>query len=183
MKILRALSFTLAVLALNSCSGDDSSPVDNPDNDTQYAMTAKINGTLTNLASPFGGNEASSGGFTQFPDEEYLHLQGWPVGEGIGAREITMYISRANLTPGTYQVNTPSNEEAVNYIDLIDNTNGDEFEDTVEGSITITEVNTTAKTVKGTFTFKTSDDAWETNPVINFNITEGTFNYKYDVED
>jgi hypothetical protein len=180
MKIAKFLTLTLLALTLNSCSGDDSSPVDNPQ-ESQYAMTAKINGTLHNMKAPFGGNEATMGGFTQYSDEEYLHLQGWPIDLPFAAMEVTMYINRGNLEPGTYPI-SHGDVEADNHIYFIDNTD-DEFADMVDGSITITEVNTTAKTIKGTFWFKTSNEGWVENPIINNNVTDGTFNYKYDVED
>lgn len=144
MKILKFTCLSLFVFALNSCSDDDSSSTSNNNNTPQYAMTAKINGTLYNMNAPFGGNNATQGGFSAYPDSTHLHLKGWPINMGLGAMQVSIYIDRNNLTPGTYPVNSEINPEATNDIDFIDNTN-DEFEDTVSGTITITEVDTNAK--------------------------------------
>ncbi len=183
MKLLKLTCLSLLAVALNSCSDDDSSSTggDNT-NDPQYAMTVTINGTPYNMTAPLGGNNASQGGFSDYPDETHIHLQGWPINLGIGAMEISLYIDRNNLQPGTYPVESESNPDATFDADLIDNTN-DEYESTVSGTITITEVDTNAKKIKGTFQFKTSDDPWVASPVINYTLTEGTFNYDYDQED
>lgn len=182
MKFLKLTCLSLLACALNSCSDDDSSSTDNNNNDPQYAMTVKINGTHYNMTAPLGGNDASQGGFAAYPDETHIHLEGWPINMGIGSMEISLYIDRNNLQPGTYPVESPENPDATFDADLIDNTN-DEYEGTVSGTITITEVDTNAKKIKGTFAFKTSDDQWAASPVINYHLTEGTFNYDYDQEE
>ncbi|MGQ2982448.1 DUF6252 family protein [Flavobacterium sp.] len=181
MKLLKLAGLSLLACALHSCSDDDSSSTGGTNNEPQYAMTVKINGTLYNMTAPLGGNNASQGGFSEYPDETHIHLQGWPVNLGIGAMEISLYLDRNNLIPGTYPIETDSSPDATFDADLIDNTN-DEFESAVSGTITITEVDTTAKKIKGTFQFRTSDDPWVASPVINYDLTEGTFNYDYDQE-
>jgi hypothetical protein len=81
---------------------------------------------------------------------------------------------------GTYPVSNDTEFGAGTHIDLIV-LGTVESENTPEGAVTITEVDTTAKTVKVTFHFKTSDSFSETPYVTNFDITDGTFNYRYDV--
>ena len=66
------------------------------------------------------------------------------------------------------------------FAEWIDNTNGDLFEQTRSGNITITEINTETKFVKGTFSLEAADLDEEE---IHTHVTEGTFNYYYDVED
>jgi hypothetical protein len=62
---------------------------------------------------------------------------------------------------------------------LIDNSN-EEFENTISGTLVITEVNTSSKIVKGTFQFTTSNNVEDAVPVVNMNVTNGTFRYKYE---
>lgn len=181
MKVFKFLGLAVLALAFNSCSDDDSTPSNEQTNPT-YAMTAKINGTQVNMNAPFGSNAASSNWIFGYPDADFITLQGWPVNEGFGGREITIHIKRTDLALGTYTFTGVANaDQEMTYADLIDNTN-DEDESTVSGSITITAINTTAKTVQGTFQFTTSDDMWDATPVINYTVTDGTFSYRYDVE-
>ncbi|GGB74280.1 hypothetical protein GCM10007424_12740 [Flavobacterium suaedae] len=181
------IALSVITLSFTSCSDDDSSTLENEnqeqnenENPAGYAMTVKINGVLHNMQSIFGGNHASSSIYTAYPDEDYIFLQGSWVDSPF-AKEIDIFISRDDLQPGTYYVNQATYETAT-HIDLIDNTNSIN-ETTVSGQITITEVDTSAKTVKGTFEFDTADyPQGEENPTVNYHLTEGTFSYEYDVE-
>ena len=179
MKNLKTLLILTLILTNLSCSSDDTTT----DEISEYAMTAKINGELYKMNNPFGTNEASSSFFSYYPDEDYILLQG-RYGGPFGNPEINIWINRDDLAIGTYQVG-PSTDGVTTHIDLIDNSNDTAgnpvYENTVSGSISITSINSTEKTVKGTFNFDTVDGYSETNPV-NFTVTEGTFNYKYDVE-
>lgn len=163
---------------------DTENPTD-PENPTNpgtggasgYAMTAKINGVLHTMMNPFGNNNASNSIYGDYPDEDYIFLQGrW--GGILGPKEFDLWIKRTDLHTGTFEVNDDTFYTAT-HIDLIDNTN-EVGESTISGHITITEVNTTAKTVKGTFEFEAADSPWDTVPL--FYITEGTFYYNYDVD-
>jgi hypothetical protein len=194
MKITKITSLLLLALALNSCSGDDAAPVDNsqaenpetevpptenpetPGAGMGIPMSAKIDGTLYNMASPWGDNLATASIYSYYPDEDYIQIQGrW--GGVLGPIEINMWIKRTDLRVGTFNVNADT-EFNTTHIDLINNLSaGDKL--TTSGSISITEINTTTKVVKGTFAFeaKTYDE-----PVITYSVTDGKFNYRYDAQ-
>ena len=180
MKILKLLFCAVLFSALTTgCSSDSDSTPANNDN-PEFAMTWKMNGVQFNRNNTWGTNVSTPNFFSYYPDAKFILLQGTgtlTVGDGI---EINLIIKRTDLVVGTYLVNSET-DEVTTHIDLINNANS-EFEQTREGSITITEVNTTAKTVKGTFQFKTSDEIEATPYTTNFDITNGTFNYRYDVE-
>ncbi|WP_298118699.1 hypothetical protein [Flavobacterium sp.] len=55
-----------------------------------------------------------------------------------------------------------------------------DYESTKEGCITIKSVNTTTKKVVGTFQFTTVADTFDSSAPVNYTVTNGTFNYKYD---
>jgi hypothetical protein len=177
-KIIRkGMLLMVAIVALNGCSSDSNG---SDSNTSEFAMTAKIEGVLHEMNNPYGTNTASPTTiFTSYPEDQYILLQGREGGT-FGALEIDLWIKRTDLVVGTYTVNH-STDGTATHIDLIDNTNT-ESESTVAGTVVITDVNTTAKTVKGTFTFDTSDDANATTPIVNYHLTEGTFNFRYDVE-
>lgn len=184
-KTIFCLSFVFLFL---SCSSDDSSPTNNGENNEtpdptlpEYAMTALINGEEFKANNPFGTNMFTEHNmWDYFPTEEFVRFVGRSGGI-VGNPEINIWLKRDLMVPGTYDVapddgNTPD----THVIDLIDNSNN-EFENTVSGTLTILEVNTTTKIVTGTFEFKTSDDDSDhPNPVINYTITEGTFSYQYE---
>ncbi len=180
MKNLK-LFFYLSVILINliGCSNDET-----PNNETsEFAMTAKINGVLHEMNNPFGTNEATSTIFTYYLNENYIKLQG-SYGGTLGLIEINIWINRDDLKIGKYSVGLDTYTTAT-HIDLIDNSNDTYgnpiYENTVSGFISIELINTTDKTISGTFEFNTIDGELATEPV-NFEITEGTFNYKYDVE-
>lgn len=53
-------------------------------------------------------------------------------------------------------------------------------ENTKQGIIEITAVNNTTKIIKGTFEFTTVNNIDYPNDPVNYNVTDGTFNYKYE---
>ena len=146
---------------------------------TGFAMTAKINGVQFQANNPFGTNLFSGTNiYDYFPQADYVMLQGRQGGL-LGYPEINIWLKRSDMTVGTHTIGSETyTTPPSHFIDLIDISSTD-FEDTVQGSITITEVNTTTKIVKGTFQFTTSDDVNATTPVINYTVTNGTFNYQY----
>lgn len=175
MKITRLLSFTLLVFAMISCSGDDGgSETVNPV--SEFPMTAKINNVLFEMKNPFGSDYATDSFYSDYPDETYIQLQGRP-GYSLGMWEVTLYIKRTDLQVGTIDISREDNWNDT-YLRLIDNTI-DNYTVTNTGQLHITEVNTTAKTVKGTFDFTTIDV--ETDEIIH-HVTDGKFSYKYDVD-
>ncbi|MFN7675826.1 DUF6252 family protein [Flavobacterium sp.] len=166
-----ALSF-----AVTSCSSSDNSS-DVP----QFAMTAKINGSTFEANNPFGTNLFSDSNiWSYYPIEDYVMLQG-RAGGTFGNPEINLWLKRSQIAVGTYTLAPETfDTPASHYIDLIDNSNS-ESEKTKSGTIVITEVNSSSKIVKGTFQF-TSTDGDQNDPasIVNANVTEGTFRYKYE---
>lgn len=177
MKNLKHLLFLLPLFFFSCSSDSDSSQEETP---PAYAMTAKINNVDFAANNPFGNNEfASDNLWSYYPIEDYVRLIGRQGGV-FGTPEINIWLRRNQIVVGTYTITTDTTNPLTHAIDLIDTSNGNVFEETVGGSITITEVNTTTKIVKGTFQFTTSDNVNVANPVINYTITNGTFNYKYE---
>jgi hypothetical protein len=175
-KIIFVLSMSLALF---SCSSDDDNTTVNIPQNPGYAMTAKLNGVLFQTNNPFGNNEFSSTNiWNYYPEEDYVMLQGR---QGIlGNPEINIWLKRTDIVVGTYIIGEETfDTPPSHFIDLIDNSN-DISENTKEGVITITEVNTTTKIVKGTFAFKTVDELGNPSAPIDFNVTEGTFRYTYE---
>lgn len=171
-----SLLFLALSLSLASCSSDSSSS-----DDSQWAMTAKINGETFEANNPFGTNAFSTTNiWDYYPIEDYVMLQG-RAGGAFGMPEINIWLKRSEIAVGTYTLapetfGTPPSH----YIDLIDNRT-DETEKTKSGTIVITEVNTTTKIVKGTFQFTATDgDQDDPASVVNANVTNGTFRYKYE---
>jgi major membrane immunogen (membrane-anchored lipoprotein) len=149
-----ALSF-----AVTSCSSSDNSS-DVP----QFAMTAKINGSTFEANNPFGTNLFSDSNiWSYYPIEDYVMLQG-RAGGTFGNPEINLWLKRSQIAVGTYTLAPETFDEK-----------------TKSGTIVITEVNSSSKIVKGTFQF-TSTDGDQNDPasIVNANVTEGTFRYKYE---
>lgn len=176
MKKISILFLALS-LTLFSCSSDSSSS----EEESEFAMTAKINGATFEANNPFGTNEFSSTNiWSYYPLEDYVMLQGRQGGT-FGNPEINIWLKRTQIAVGTYTLapetfNTPPSH----YIDLIDNLTT-ESEKTKSGTIIITEVNTSTKIVKGTFEFKSTDgDQNDPASIVNADVTEGTFRYKYE---
>ena len=178
MKNFKLLCLLVILIGNLSCSKDET----NKDEISEYAMTAKIDGVLYEMNNPFGTNEAQGSIYSYYPDEDYIMLQG-RYGGATGSIEIDIWINRDDLKIGKYFVGL--NTDAVTtHIDLIDNSNATFgnpiYENTVSGFISIESINTTDKTISGSFEFNTIDGETDTDP-INFKINDGTFNYKYDV--
>lgn len=172
--LLLAFSATLF-----SCSSDDDSNNPGGSDDPDFAMTAKLNGTTFQANNPFGGNEFSNTNiWDYFPQDDFVMLQG-RMGGVLGNPEINLWLKRSDIAVGTYAIGQETyTTPPSHFIDLIDNSN-DMDEQTKEGTVVITEVNTTTKIVKGTFKFKTVDELTPNAPV-NVNVTDGTFRYKYE---
>jgi hypothetical protein len=162
-------------LILFSCSSDDSS---NDETKSEYAMTATINGKSFNANNPFGTNLYSSTNlWTYYPIEDFVMLQARQGGI-FGDPEINIWLKRTKIAVGTYAFTTDENNPTSHAIDLTDNSN-DTFEYTKEGTITITEVNTNTKIIRGTFKFTTSS-SYDNQIDTNNTITNGAFNYQYE---
>jgi hypothetical protein len=178
MKKIKTLLLVLPFV-LFSCSSDDSP---NEESIPEFAMTASINGSDFKANTPFGNNMFSNTNiFSYFPIEEYVLLQG-RAGGVFGNPEINLWLKRSQIVVGTYTVSEDMFNPTTHTIDLIDNSN-DESESTVDGTVVITNVNTSTKIVKGTFQFTTSDNSGLENPVINYTITNGKFRYQYEAVD
>ncbi|WP_405208605.1 hypothetical protein [Aquimarina sp. LLG6339-5] len=176
MKIKFILFLTITVLTFLSCSSSDDSSPEN----SNYAMTAKINGEDFQANNPFGNNEPSSTTiFNYFPKEDFVLLIGREGGV-IGGKEIKIWLKKSDIIVGSYETGpetfdtTPSH-----FIDFLDLTNEID-ESTKNGTIEITEVNTSTNTVTGTFSFTTVDGTFDPSSPIDFNITDGTFKYIYE---
>ena len=172
----------ILVLALNlfSCSSDNDNPNDPDPVNSEFAMTAKINGTIFQANNPFGTNEFSGTNiWNYYPLEDYVMLQGRQGGI-IGNPEINIWLKRTDMVVGTYQIGPETFETPPShFIDLVDNSNN-VTESTKGGVIVITEVNTAAKIVNGTFEFTTVDELENPAAPIDFYVTEGKFNYTYE---
>lgn len=168
-------------LSLFSCSSDDGGSTINTPDIPAFAMSAKINGTIFQANNPFGTNLVSSTNiWNYYPIEDYIMLQ---AREGIvGNKEIKIWLKKTDMVVGTYQIGSETfDTPPSHFIDLLDNSNQFD-EDTKEGVIVITEVNTTTKVVKGTFSFKTVDDLNTPDTALEYDVTEGNFRYIYEVE-
>ena len=172
---------TLLIFALSlfSCSETDETDETEKSIISEFAMTAIINGDSFEANNPFGNNEFSDTNvYSRYPIEDFVLLQA-RMGGVFGGKEINLWLKRGDIIVGRYNVSyeylglTPP----THYIDYIDNTNNI-FEFTLEGVVNITEVDSSVKIVKGTFEFTTVNDD-ESAPV-DFTITDGTFNYKYE---
>jgi len=178
MKISKILfpSLFIMLTIFSGCSNDDT----DQGNSKEFPMTAKINGILYEMTNPFGTNEDTARIFGyNYSNQDYIILQGRPdLNINALSKEINIFINRDDLKVGTYNVGVDT-DEVTTHIDLID-LETIETENTISGNITITSIDTTNKIVKGTFEFDAADES-NINSPINSVVTEGTFNYKYDV--
>ncbi|HEY0092169.1 MAG TPA: hypothetical protein VGB43_06750 [Flavobacterium sp.] len=180
MKNIFILVFALSATLFSCSSDDDDNITPNPPADPEFAMTAKLNGTVFEANNPYGTNAFSPTNiYSYFPIEDYVMLQGRKGGI-VGNPEINLWLKRGDIVVGTYIIaqetfDTPTSH----FIDLIDNSNNIS-ENTKGGTIVITEVNTSAKIVKGTFQFTTVEQLDNPASPVDFNVTEGTFRYKYE---
>ncbi|MFH6944535.1 DUF6252 family protein [Flavobacterium sp. FlaQc-50] len=177
--------FLFLVLILNSCSSD----TDNSNNTetpevikpvTKYAMTAKIDGTLWEMNNPFGSDYATKTIFEMYPAEEYILLQGR---NRNFVDEIRLYIKRSDLKIGTYPITKNTFDASKTQVEISFNTKG-KSQYPVSGSVSITAIDLNTKKVTGTFSFNCVDDDDKpidaSNPITT-KVTDGTFNYRYDV--
>lgn len=172
MKKLKSLLFALPFI-LFACSSDDSS--------SQFAMTAKINGVTFEANNPYGTNLYSSTNiWSYFPLEDFVMLQGRQGGT-FGNPEINIWLKRTDIAVGTYTFGSETfNTPPSHFIDLIDNSVA-ESQYTQGGTIIITEVNTSAKIVRGTFQFTTTNEpSHYPDAIVNNTVTNGTFRYQYE---
>ncbi|MFY0629586.1 MAG: hypothetical protein JXR05_04340 [Flavobacteriaceae bacterium] len=175
MKKVFILMLTLTFV-FSSCSSND----DNLQQGSEFAMTAKINGVSFEANNSFDTNDFSSTNiYTYFPLTDYVMLQARQGGL-IGNPEINIWLKRTDIVVGTYQITEETFSTPLShFIDLTDNSNTIS-EHTKQGVIIITEVNTSTKIVKGTFEFTTVDDLNNLSSPVDFDVTEGTFSYKYE---
>jgi hypothetical protein len=178
MKNLYKFGFMALAAIAFGCSSD--SDGDDGSTDPQFAMTAKLNGATFQANNPFGNNEFSSTNiWSYYPLEDYVMLQGRQGGVW-GNPEINIWLKRSDIAVGTYTIGQETfDTPPSHFIDLIDNSNGIS-ENTKAGTIVITEVNTSTKIVKGTFQFTTVDELDNASAPVDFNVTDGTFRYKYE---
>ncbi len=178
MKKLKQLVFLLPIILFSCSSDSDSSSNNNPT--PAYAMTAKINGVAFNANNPFGTNAFSTTNiWDYYPLADFVMLQG-RQGGAFGTPEINIWLKRTQIAVGTYPFGLETfDTPPSHYIDLIDIVSS-ESEYTKQGSITITSVNTTSKIVIGTFQFTSVPDPNDPASPVNYTVTEGTFNYKYE---
>lgn len=165
----------ITVLIISSCSSDDVSS-----ENAGFAMTAKINDAIFEANNPFGNNEFSSSNiYNYYPLEDFIMLQGRQGGL-LSSPEINIWLKKSDMVVGTYQIGEETFETPPShFIDLLDNSNNiNEY--TKQGTIVITEVNTTTKIVKGTFEFTTVDELEDDAAPIGFVVSEGKFRYKYE---
>lgn len=178
MKITKTL-LLLFILILGSCSSDDSS--ETPENPTsKYAMTAKVDGTLWEMQNPYGSDYTTKSLFDYYPETSYIQLQG----RKTLIDEIRIFIKRSDLKVGTYPITAASYDASKTQVEISYNSKGTNIQYPVEGNVTITSVDTSAKTVKGTFSFNCVEDYSKpvsTSNPITTKVTDGTFNYRYDV--
>lgn len=165
------------LLVLNSCSSDTETP-DNSAPPSKYAMTAKVDGTLWEMNNPFNTNAATKPLFDYYPPTEYIQL----AGRKNVIDEIRLYIKRSNLKIGTYPITIATYDASKTQIEVSLNSK-EKSQYVIEGTLSVTSIDLSAKTVAGTFSFNCATDykpISASNPVTT-KVTEGTFNYKYDV--
>ena len=171
----------LLIIILSSCSSDNISE-DNPKDLTaptsKFAMTAKVDETVWEVNNPHNSNYATKPLFDYYPATDYIQI----VGRRNVIDEIRLYIKRSDLKVGTYPITSTTFDASKTQIEVSLNSKG-KSQYVVEGSLSITSVDLTAKTVTGTFSFNCVDDYSQpvsaSNPVTT-KVTAGTFNYKYD---
>jgi hypothetical protein len=169
------------ILLLNSCSSDNNSE-ENPETPTvptsKFAMTAKVDGTLWEVNNPFNSNFATKPLFDYYPATEYIQLVGRK-----GLEEIRLYIKRSDLKIGSYTITKSTYDASKTQIEVSMALSKENMQEVIEGNISITSIDLSAKTLAGTFSFSCVED--DSKPVsasntITTKVTDGTFNFKYD---
>lgn len=169
-----------ALLCLFSCSPSDSSE-EKEEPAPEFAMTAEINGELFQANTPFGDNEFSDYNIWDwYPSEEYILLQARKGNEWATLTEINIWLRKSDIAVGTYEIGKETFEEKPShYIGFVYPSSEDPT-GTKAGTIVITNVNTSAKTVKGTFEFTTVAALYDDSASPNYTITNGKFYYTYE---
>ena len=188
IKITLKTLLLFLILIVSSCSSDNSSEdnTENPENPTlptsKFAMTAKVDGKLWEMNNPFNSNAATKPLFTYYPATEYIQLQGRNGGT-FGMDEIRLLIKRSDLKVGSYPITLATNDASKTEIEMSFNSKAN-IQYPIEGTLSVTSIDLNTKTVAGTFSFNCVEDYSKpistSNPVTT-KVTEGTFNYKYDV--
>lgn len=152
---------------------------------SNYAMTAKLNGNYYEMNNMFGFNEATQPDISFYLSDDFIELRGRKQTLD-GTFEIYLWIAKSELKEGTYTLNANTMIYNKTHAGLAYRSNNTEiqgvYRKTVSGRITITHLNRQSKTIKGNFEFKTNPDQANTG-IPNFEITDGTFDYVYDVMD
>ena len=180
MKTLKTLSIFL-ILILSSCSSDDSNNAAEDTTPTsKYAMTAKVDGTSWEVNNPFNSNFATKPLYTYYPETEYIQFQGRK-----GLDEIRLLIKRSDLKKGTYAITKTTFDASKTQIEVSMAYSKGNSQYPVEGSLSITSVDLTAKVVAGTFSFNCVED--DSKPISTSNpvttrVTDGTFKFRYDFD-
>ena len=144
-------------------------------------MTAKVDGTLWEMNNPYGSDYATGTLFEMYPEEEYILL----AGRINFMDEIRLYIKRSDLKVGTYPITKNTFDASKTQIEISFNTKSEGSQYPIDGSLSIISVDLNAKRVKGTFSFNCVKD--DSKPIsisnpISTRVTDGTFNYRYDVK-
>ena len=170
------------ILCLISCSTSDSDSDSETDSevDPEFAMTAKINDYEFKANTAYGNNKFSE--YTiwdYYPSSEFILLQAREGSAFSDLREINIWLKKSDIAVGTYRIGPETFEvKPSHYVDFVFPSNSEPIS-TKEGEIVIEEVNTSAKTVKGTFEFTTVPYLDDPSSPVNFRIKEGKFNYTY----
>ncbi|WP_146169719.1 fibronectin type III domain-containing protein [Kordia periserrulae] len=181
----------------NDQFSDWSGPVTNvPENNSpqsQALMTANIAGTQYNNLRPFSWNISQTAILmTTFTGttEKFIHIQGNSA-PGVllpaDLREINIYIPESQWSTGTYTLYNDSlnaSQNPTSFVNIVYFDSSDNYSQAFEeddGTITITEFNTTDRVIRGTFNFSfkrvNPDTGDEIGPLDCLN---GTFNYLLD---
>lgn len=144
-------------------------------------MSAKLDGVLYELNSERGTNQVAeetdvfgSG----FPATGFTLMRGNRRTDGSGIPvEINIWIKDSDFAVGTYNFDMDNNQGGGTYAEIIDLTpaNFDFLLSTRNGSVTIASIDTTNRTISGTFEFSGLAIADDDINNRNFSVTEGTF--------
>lgn len=184
MKKLQLTLLLISFFSLFSTTKKDSKPhTETPS--SEYAMTAKLNGDYYEMNNMFGYNEATQPDINFYLSEDFIELRGRKLTKN-GVFEIYLWIAKTDLKTGTYFINSNamiSNQTHAGLAYRSSNTTPNRvYRETLTGKIEITKIDTVNKTVKGYFEFKATPKKQDINAP-SFTITDGAFNYIYDVKD
>lgn len=183
MKNLSLLLLLLSFCFFSCSPSDDAEDAETETEDPnipEFAMTAKVNDDVFQANNPFGKNEFSTNTiWNYYPPEEFIVLQG-RQGGGFGGMEINIWLKKSEIAVGTYEIGEEAFEvKPSHYVSLTYPSNfASEY--TKEGTIVITNVNSSTKIVQGTFEFTTIPELEDPSIPVNFTVTEGKFRYTYE---